>query len=347
MIVKSTAPNLQQYSTARKREAAKVAWRRLLHSNGVATSGRYRLDVRRYLNLTLIGDRYSGARRELLVEHRDATPVRVEQAMRYGWLVVAVGLAVTAHASDAQAKLDLYVDKSNQRITVVRDGYVRYVWPVSTGGDNYAPPNGVYTPAQLERSSSPMPYTISFHDGYAMQGSYDLTNLSGPASHGSIRLYPQHVATLFAMVEQEGPENTTITIGGDAQPTPPARQSRSMGGEVVRSASLGDGGFGKDAYPPLPRPAPDRAMNQSRPGAAASQGAAYRMPEPRSKPRGDVGRNADAPGRQIDAADQHVAQDVHRTQGQWTPGFGYQVLPRSYWTGGSWRWRWNAGQEPR
>ena len=107
--------------------------------------------------------------------------------MRYGWLVVAVALAAAAHASDAQAKLDLYVDKSNQRITVVRDGYVRYVWPVATARDSYAPPNGVYTPARLERSNSPMPYTISFHDGYAMHGSYDLTNLSGPASHGSIR----------------------------------------------------------------------------------------------------------------------------------------------------------------
>jgi hypothetical protein len=271
----------------------------------------------------------------------------VEQSMRYGWLVVAVGLAVAAHASDAHAKLDLYVDKSNQRITVVRDGYVRYVWPVSTARDSYAPPNGVYTPARLERSNSPMPYTISFHDGYAMHGSYDLTNLSGPASHGSIRLYPQHVATLFAMVEQEGPENTTITVGGDVQRTPPALQSRSTGGEVARSASLGDGGFGKDGYPPLPRSAPDKAMNQSRPRADASQKAAHRMPEPRSKPPGDMGRNADAPARQIDAADQYAAQDVYRTQGPWTPSIGFQVLPKSYWTGASWRWRWNAGQEAR
>jgi L,D-transpeptidase catalytic domain len=270
--------------------------------------------------------------------------VRVEQSMRYGWLVVAVGLAVAAYASDAQAKLDVYVDKSNQRITVVRDGYVRYVWPVSTARDSYAPPNGVYTDPRLERSNSPMPYTISFHEGYAMHGSYDLTNLSGPASHGSIRLYPQHVATLFAMVEQEGAGNTTITIAGDDQPTPQARQSRSMAGEVLRSASLGDGGFGKGAYPPLPRPAPNKAMNQSQPGADASQGAAHRMPEPRSKPHGEMGRNADASARQIDAADQYTTPDVYRTQDRWTPGFGYQVLPKSYWTGGSWRW-WNTGQE--
>jgi L,D-transpeptidase catalytic domain len=268
--------------------------------------------------------------------------VRVEQSMRYGWLVVAIELGVAVYASDAQAKLDVYVDKSNQRIIVVRDGYVRYVWPVSTARDSYAPPNGVYTDPRLERSNSPIPYTISFHDGYAMHGSYDLTNLSGPASHDSIRLYPQHVATLFAMVEQEGPQNTTITIGGDGQPTPPARQGRSLAGEVLRSASLGAGGFGKSAYPPLPRPAPDRAMNQSQPDVG--QGAAHRMPDPRSKPHGETDRNSDTPVRQIDAADQYATQDVYRTQERWTPGFGYQVLPKSYWTGGSWRW-WNTGQE--
>jgi hypothetical protein len=57
-----------------------------------------------------------------------------------------------------------------------------------------------------------------------------------------------------------------------------------------------------------------------------------------------MGRNADAPARQIDAVGQYATQDVYRTQERWTPGFGFQLLPKSYWTGGSWRW-WNAGQK--
>ena len=182
--------------------------------------------------------------------------------MQRSVVVIAIWLAVTACGGAAEARLDLYVDKSTQRIAVVQDGYMRYVWPVSTGRDNYATPNGTYVPERLERTwfskayyDSPMPYSIFFHNGYAIHGSYDIARLGGPASHGCVRLYPQHAAILFEMVEQEGPGNTRIVIGGDGPPSPQAPRYRESDGPF-RSTNPGDGGFAKGGYPMPPRPAP-------------------------------------------------------------------------------------------
>jgi hypothetical protein len=127
-------------------------------------------------------------------------------------------------ASDAEARLDLYVDKSTQRIQIIQNGTLLYVWPVSTGRDRFSTPSGVYTPERLERSwfsrayyNAPMPHAIFFHNGYAIHGSYDIARLGGPASHGCVRLHPRNAALLFAMVQQEGPDNTTIFVGGNSR----------------------------------------------------------------------------------------------------------------------------------
>src|SRR6266849_1495477 len=178
-------------------------------------------------------------------------------------VLIVIALISTVYATNAEARLDLYVDKTTQRIAVVQDGYMRYVWPVSTGRDGYATPNGTYAPERLERSwfskayyDAPMPYSIFFHNGYAIHGSYDIARLGGPASHGCIRLYPQHAAILFAMVEQEGPANTTIVVGGgDNPPNPQAARRRDMD-DPSRPVDPGDGGFARGAYPMRPRPMP-------------------------------------------------------------------------------------------
>ncbi len=216
--------------------------------------------------------------------------------MRYSLIVITIALAVGGHVSEAEARLDLYVDKSTQRIAVVQDGYMRYVWPVSTGRDGYATPNGVYSPERLERSwfsreyyDAPMPYAIFFHNGYAIHGSYDLNRLGGPASHGCIRLYPQHAALLFAMVEQEGPENTTIVVGGDGGPIPRAPRFRDMD-ELVRSVVSGDGGQ------PLARPrgVPSRDGGEP-PGWPIDGNGQYAALG--GNPNGDLYRNPEMPGR--------------------------------------------------
>src|SRR5215813_2896663 len=70
-----------------------------------------------------------------------------------------------------------------------------------------------------------MPYSIFFHNGYAIHGSYAIDQLGGPASHGCVRLHPHHAALLFELVQQEGPDKTTIEITdeppADEPPVPP------------------------------------------------------------------------------------------------------------------------------
>ena len=57
-----------------------------------------------------------------------------------------------------------------------------------------------------------MPYSIFFHGGYAIHGSYEISHLGGPASHGCVRLHPSNARTLFSIVQSQGAENTRIVI---------------------------------------------------------------------------------------------------------------------------------------
>jgi hypothetical protein len=176
--------------------------------------------------------------------------------MRRGSAFSTIVFGAVAMASDAQAKLDLYIDKSTQQMSVIRNGALLYAWPVSTGLDRFSTPTGIYTPERLEpiwyskAYNAPMPHAIFFHHGYAIHGSYDIAQLGGPASHGCVRLHPQEAALLFAMVEQEGPGNTTIVVGGGSPAAPPQRHrdlDAPLSPAYVRDSAIPPG-----AYPPNP-----------------------------------------------------------------------------------------------
>jgi len=114
------------------------------------------------------------------------------------------------------------VDKSAQQLTVQVDGSNRYRWPVSTGRWGYNTPNGSYRPQWLARKWfsrkydwSPMPYSIFFNGGYAIHGSYEISRLGRPASHGCIRLNPKNAAVLFALVKDRK-DDTSIVVTGQA-----------------------------------------------------------------------------------------------------------------------------------
>ncbi len=124
-------------------------------------------------------------------------------------------------ASGARAHVLISVDKNTQQMTVSVDGAPRYRFAVSTGRAGYGTPNGTYSPQRLERTwfskeyyNSPMPHSIFFHGGYAIHGSYEISRLGGPASHGCVRLHPQNAAALFALVRQQGIGSTTIVVSG-------------------------------------------------------------------------------------------------------------------------------------
>ena len=132
--------------------------------------------------------------------------------------------ALTGVLAPARAGILVTVDKSAQRLSVSVDGRHRYEWPVSTARIGYRTPVGTYRPERLARQWfsrkydwSPMPYSIFFSGGYAIHGSYEVSRLGSPASHGCIRLSPQHAAILFALVrERESESDTRIVVTGDS-----------------------------------------------------------------------------------------------------------------------------------
>ena len=155
--------------------------------------------------------------------------------MRSHAVIIAATLAWFISIESADAKLDILVDKATQRMFVIQDGYIRYMWPVSTGRDATQNPNGIFTPQRLERNwfstayyDSPMPFSIFFHRGYAIHGSYAIDRLGGPASHGCVRLHPHHAAILFDLVQLEGPNRTTIEVTDQGRPLEPSLPRREV-----------------------------------------------------------------------------------------------------------------------
>lgn len=134
----------------------------------------------------------------------------------------AAAALLLAGVGRAEAAIVITVDKNTQKLTVMVDGAQRYEWPVSTARRGYRTPNGTYKPEWLARKHfsrqydwSPMPYSIFFNEGYAIHGSYEISRLGSPASHGCIRLNPKNAELLYALVKDRTDE-TTIVVTGDA-----------------------------------------------------------------------------------------------------------------------------------
>jgi len=114
------------------------------------------------------------------------------------------------------------IDKTKQKMTVFLDGIEKYHWPVSTGRAGYSTPSGTYTATSMNEiwyskqwDNSPMPHSIFFiKDGHAIHGSYEVKNLGKPVSHGCVRISPANAATLYALVKENGLENTQVALTG-------------------------------------------------------------------------------------------------------------------------------------
>jgi L,D-transpeptidase catalytic domain len=174
-------------------------------------------------------------------------------------------VAVLIGTVPATAKVVVTIDKSTQHMSVSVDGAPRYNFAVSTGRAGYGTPNGTYRPQRLARSwfskkyyNSPMPHSIFFHGGYAIHGSYEISRLGGPASHGCVRLHPSNAATLYALVQKEGAGNTTIVVTGSnpaGRHAEPRRGGRSRGEETGNPyyqqppASYPPSYYGQPTYP--------------------------------------------------------------------------------------------------
>ena len=114
------------------------------------------------------------------------------------------------------------IDKSRQEMTVFVDGIEQYTWPVSTGGPGYATPSGNFTAFSMNEvwyskqwDNAPMPNSIFFtNEGHAIHGSYEMKKLGRAVSHGCVRLAPENAKTLYALVEEQGLENTKVVLSG-------------------------------------------------------------------------------------------------------------------------------------
>jgi len=141
--------------------------------------------------------------------------------MRGGLLAVVVAASVVSAVAcgAARAEVVVSISKSQQRLAVSVDGSEAYRWPVSTGRRGYTTPSGVFHPVRLERHwysrkyyNSPMPWSVFFYRGYAVHGTMEASNLGRAASHGCVRLRPDHARTLFALIKRAGYRNTKIAV---------------------------------------------------------------------------------------------------------------------------------------
>jgi len=139
-------------------------------------------------------------------------------------LLVAVATLLLFATGAAQAKVSITVDKDAQMLTVAVDGVQRYQWPVSTGNPSHETPNGTFRTFRMEADhyskefdDAPMPHSIFFTKiGHAIHGTESEGRLGTPVSHGCVRLSKANATTLYALVEEQGVLNTTVTLTGSS-----------------------------------------------------------------------------------------------------------------------------------
>ncbi len=153
----------------------------------------------------------------------------------------AAGLLAGAASRPAAADVLVSVSKTSQRMAVMVDGSVRYNWLVSTGRGRYITPSGAYQPQWMARKwrskqygNAPMPHSIFFHNGYAVHGTTEVSNLGRVASHGCVRLHPENAAKLYALIQDQMGStrivvsNDAIDVPGPAPAQPPKKPSRAV-----------------------------------------------------------------------------------------------------------------------
>ena len=211
------------------------------------------------------------------------------------FLIAVTGLMLFAVGA-AQAKVSITVDKDAQVMFVAVDGVERYQWPVSTGNPSHETPNGTFRTFRMEEDhyskefdDAPMPHSIFFTKiGHAIHGTDSEGRLGTPVSHGCVRLSRAHAATLYALVEEQGVLNATVTLTGSSQVALARNPHTRQNNTIARSQPYDDAGDPLALAPPLAAP------RQIVPQARADDGYIYpadgsstdtRYPSPRSSRR--------------------------------------------------------------
>src|ERR1700737_3137269 len=241
------------------------------------------------------------------------------------FLVAFTGLMLFATGA-AEAKVAITVDKDNQQMTVAVDGVERYRWPVSTGIPSYETPNGSFRTFRMEEDhyskefdDAPMPHSIFFTKiGHAIHGTDSVGRLGTPASHGCVRLSRDNAATLYALVEQQGVLNTTVTLTGSAQ-VALARNPRPRGNTAVarQAPAPSEPQYSSAGDPVVLTPQLQRTLPQVR------QDDGYIYPADGSS---DQARYPAPPSRRV-----YDAQVYGQQQQQYYANRGYAPAPQGYY----------------
>ena len=217
-------------------------------------------------------------------------------------LVTATTLMLFA-AGAAQAKVSITIDKDAQMMTVAVDGADRYHWPVSSGIPSRETPNGTFRAFRMEAEhyskefdDAPMPHSIFFTKiGHAIHGTDSEGRLGTPASHGCVRLSKANATTLYALVQQQGVLNTTVTLTGSSRialaRNPGTRAATAVAGRDPDSQYAPQyGAAGEPVVLTPQQPAPGQYAPQQRPDdgyiyPADGSPDTARYPAPRSSRR--------------------------------------------------------------
>ncbi|WP_213738906.1 L,D-transpeptidase family protein [Bradyrhizobium sp. dw_411] len=156
--------------------------------------------------------------------------------------LIAVTSLLLFATGTAQAKVAITVDKDAQMLTVAVDGVARYQWPVSTGNPSHETPNGSFRTFRMEADhyskefdDAPMPHSIFFTKaGHAIHGTESEGRLGTPVSHGCVRLSRANATTLYALVQEQGVLNTTVTLTGSSQVALARNPQRTRPAAVAR-----------------------------------------------------------------------------------------------------------------
>ena len=240
------------------------------------------------------------------------------------FLVAFTGLMLFATGA-AQAKVAITIDKDNQQMTVAVDGVARYHWPVSTGIPSRETPNGSFRTFRMEEDhyskefdDAPMPHSIFFTKiGHAIHGTDSVGRLGTPASHGCVRLSRENASTLYALVQEEGVLNTTVTLTGSAQ-IALARNPRGNAAVARRApAPQYEQQYGAAGDPVVLTPQPQPAAPQVR----ADDGYIYPADGSSNEARYPAPR-----GRRV-----YDAQAYPQPQQQYYANRGYAPAPQGYY----------------
>jgi hypothetical protein len=263
------------------------------------------------------------------------TPSRHHTLAKIIKLPLGVAILIAATAA-ANAAVQVTIDKNTQTMEVAVDGVHKFgPWPVSSGVPSHETPNGTFRAFRMEADhfskewdDAPMPHSIFFTKiGHAIHGTDASRHLGMPASHGCVRLSKENAATLYALVEQQGVLNTTVTLTGSSQ----IALARGRQGINVASANPEPQGQPLGLTPrgvpqPADDPASDPADYQRQPAPQGYQ-QNYGPPPAYGRPPGFVGRSYQGGYAQQGYGQQpYPQQDYAYSQGG-APQGGYYAQP--------------------